>query len=125
MDKTIATAIVPLSIANAMSPSQPVNLYNSDVSHHMSPHCQDFVSFTEMKMTLNATNQQSFHAEGVGEMVIPVLNGNTMDTCIHLQDVLYTPEVSYNLISIGRIDDAGYKTTFSDKAERRSLICTG
>ncbi|PIL28794.1 transcription factor [Ganoderma sinense ZZ0214-1] len=114
IDVTTAAAVMPPSVANAASPSQPIDLYDSGASHHMSPHRQDFASLSETKMTLNAANQQTFRAEGVGEMVIPVPNGTTADTNIRLKDVLYTPEVGYNLISVGRIDDAGYSTTFSD-----------
>ncbi|PIL23016.1 hypothetical protein GSI_14323 [Ganoderma sinense ZZ0214-1] len=113
VDVTVAAAVLPSSAANTATPSQPVDLYDSGASHHMSPHRQDFASLQETKMTLNAANQQTFRAEGVGEMVIPVPNGTAADTRIRLKNVLYTPEVAYNLISVGRIDDAGFTTTFS------------
>ncbi|PIL34675.1 transcription factor [Ganoderma sinense ZZ0214-1] len=113
VDVTVSAAVQPSTDANAASPSQPTDLYDSGASHHMSPHRQDFTSLSEAKMMLNAANQQTFRAEGVGEMVIPVPNGTGADTRILLKDVLYTPDVAYNLISVGRIDDAGYTTTFS------------
>ena len=47
-------------------------------------------------------------------MVIPIPNGTAADSCICLKNVLFTPEVSYNLISVGRIDDAGFTATFTD-----------
>ena len=51
-------AVVPPSVANAAS----IDQYDSGMSHHMSTHRQEFVSFTETKMTLNAANQQPFYA---------------------------------------------------------------
>ncbi|KAJ7701303.1 hypothetical protein B0H14DRAFT_3650259 [Mycena olivaceomarginata] len=33
---------------------------------------------------------------------------------LHLTEVLYSPEIGYTLISIGRLDDAGVATTFSN-----------
>ncbi|PIL37456.1 transcription factor [Ganoderma sinense ZZ0214-1] len=109
-----AAAVLPENAANAATSSQPVDLYDSGASHHMSPHREDFASLSEAKMILNAANQQTFRAEGVGEMVIPVPNPPGPDTNIRLKDVLYTPDLRYNLISVGRIDDAGFQTTFAD-----------
>ena len=57
VDVTITAAVLPTSVANATTPSQPIDLYDSGASHHMSPHRQDFVSLLETKMTLNAANQ--------------------------------------------------------------------
>ena len=108
VDDTTAAAVLPDNIANAVTPSQPIDLYDSGASHHMSPHRQDFALLSEAKMILNAANQQTFRAEGVGEMVIPVPNPPGADTRICLKDVLYTPDLRYNLISIRRIDDAGF-----------------
>ena len=112
VDVTVA-AVFPSVVAAAATSSQPVDLYDSGASHHMSPHRQDFTSLSETRMTLNAANQQAFRAVGVGEMVIPVPNGPAEDTRIRLTNVLYAPDIGYNLISVGRIDDAGYTTTFS------------
>ena len=38
VDITITTAVLPTSIVNTMMPSQPLNLYDLGVSHHMLPH---------------------------------------------------------------------------------------
>ncbi|KAJ2959670.1 hypothetical protein NUW54_g14468 [Trametes sanguinea] len=80
----------------------------------MSPYREDFVKFTPTAdKPLNAANQQQFHAKGVGEMVIPVPNPPSDDSRIKLSGVLYTPSLGFNLISVGRIDDAGCTATFA------------
>lgn len=104
-DFVFAAPVLPSDVTAAATSSQPVDLYNSGASHHMSPHCQDFVSLSETRMT--------FRAEGVGEMVVSVPNGSAADTRIHLNNILYAPDVGYNLISVGHIDNPGYATTFA------------
>ena len=48
----------------------------------------------------------------MGEMVIDIPNGVDI-TKLRLTEVLYSPEVRYTLISIGKLDDNGYQVTFS------------
>lgn len=107
-----AAALVPDAATAAAN--QPVDLYDSGATHHMSPYRDDFTSFREMPAkSMSAANQQQFHATGVGEMIIPVPNPPQDATRIRLMDVLYTPALGFNLVSIGRIDDAGYTATFA------------
>ncbi|OJT06204.1 Retrovirus-related Pol polyprotein from transposon TNT 1-94, partial [Trametes pubescens] len=47
-------------------------------------------------------------------MIIPVPNAPAVDSRMTLTDVLYTPSLGFNLISVGRIDDAGCSATFAD-----------
>jgi len=63
--------------------------------------------------SLAAANKQSFEAVGVGEMVIEVPNGLDVSK-LRLTEVLYSPEVGYTLVSIGRLDQLGYTVTFTD-----------
>ncbi|GBE84202.1 hypothetical protein SCP_0601800 [Sparassis crispa] len=92
--------------------SYPTDLYDSGASHHMSPFREDFLTFHEtMPQPLNAANQQDFVATGVGDMIIAVPN-SPGPTKMKLTRVLYTPAIAFNLISIGRIDDAGCTVTF-------------
>jgi hypothetical protein len=45
-------------------------------------------------------------------VIIVIVPNEDSSTKIKLTKVLYTPDVSYVLVSVGRIDDAGYYTTF-------------
>ncbi|GBE79998.1 hypothetical protein SCP_0212000 [Sparassis crispa] len=65
-----------------------------------------------MLQLLNAANQQDFVATGIGDMIIAVPN-SPGPMKMKLTRVLYTPAITFNLISIGHIDDAGCTVTFS------------
>ena len=59
-----------------------------------------------------AANKQSFSAIGKGKMVINVPKG-IESSKLQLTEVLYSPEVGYTLILIGRLDEKGFSATFS------------
>ena len=60
---------------------------------------------------IGAMSQVTFSAIRAGDMIIRTLNGGEL-TKIKLHDVLYTPNLGCTLISIGKIDNAGYAVTF-------------
>jgi len=60
---------------------------------------------------LTAANQGSFTADGYGDVIISVPNGNRISK-IHLQNVLFTPAIGFFLISISQINDAGFSAMF-------------
>jgi len=91
---------------------QRCDLYDSGATHHMMPYRDEFTIFHQMPpKRLTAANQGSFTADGYGDVIISVPNGDRISK-IHLQNVLYTPAVGFSLISISRIDDAGFSATF-------------
>lgn len=109
-NSSTAAAVTALVAAE----STPVDLYDSGASHHMSPYRQDFLSFRETKpQTLNTANQQHFEALGVGDIIVSVPNDSAPSSQMRLTQVLYTPALGFNLVSISRIDDAGYSAMFS------------
>jgi hypothetical protein len=55
-------------------------------------------------------NKESFSTIGKGEVILDLPNG-VATSKLHLSEVLYSPEVGYTLISIGRLNDAGFSTT--------------
>ncbi|CAA7264972.1 unnamed protein product [Cyclocybe aegerita] len=73
----------------------------------------DFVNLTEIPpQTLRGANKNNFSATGVGELIIDVPSGVNMKQ-LHLTEVLYSPEVGYTLVSIGRLDEKGFSATFA------------
>jgi hypothetical protein len=89
-------------------------LYDSGCTRHISPYREDFESFTEIPpMSFSAANKQKFSALGRGEMVVNIPNGVEISQ-LRLTEVLYSPEVGYTLISIGRLDENGFSATFGD-----------
>ena len=55
-----------------------------------------------------------YPVKAVGNVSLKLNQGNT----IHLQDVLYVPDLKKNLVSISAMEDKGYKVTFSDGKAR-------
>jgi len=91
-----------------------IKLYNSGSTRHISPYRELFETLTDIPpKPFKAANQQSFNATGVGEMIIEVPNGADASQ-LRLTEVLFSPEVGYTLVSIGRLDEIGYSATFTD-----------
>ena len=55
-----------------------------------------------------------FEAIGKGNLTIIILNGLST-TRILLRDVLYAPKMGITLVSIGKLNVAGYTALFHDK----------
>ncbi|KAJ3737604.1 hypothetical protein DFJ43DRAFT_967599, partial [Lentinula guzmanii] len=53
-----------------------------------------------------------FDAVGTGSITVDVPNGVDA-TKLELTEVLYSPEVGYTLVSMGRLDDHGFSATFA------------
>ena len=111
--------IEPDDVANAaMDGASNANeicteLYDSGTTRHISPYQDLFDNYVEIPpKSLSAANKWKFTAIGKGDMVIKVPNGIDASK-LQLTEVLYSPEVSYTLVSIGRLDQCGYTTTFS------------
>ena len=110
--------IEPVDVANAaMDGASNANkicteLYNSGTTQHISLYRDLFDNYVEIPpKLLSAANKQKFAAIGKGDMVIEVPNG--IDVLkLQLTEVLYLPEVSYTLVSIGCLNQCGYTTTF-------------
>jgi hypothetical protein len=101
-----------LTHSDPVVPTKIIELYDSGMTHHLSPYRGLFSTFCNIPpKPINAANKQKFNAAGVGEMLIEVLNGMNMSK-MRLTKVLYSPEISFTLISIGCIDDAGYLLIF-------------
>jgi hypothetical protein len=89
-----------------------VEILDSGTTRHISPYSNDFDTLTDIPpKPLRAANQGSFSAVGMGELVIDVPNGVEASQ-LRLTEVLYSPEVGYTLVSIGRLDDMGFTSTF-------------
>ena len=61
--------------------------------------------------SFTTANKQNFQAVGAGDMVIEVPAGLNVSK-MTLNEVLYSLEICYTLISIGCLDDARFMTTF-------------
>ena len=55
-------------------------------------------------------DNSTYPIKGVGNVTLQLNQGNT----IHLQEVLYVPNLKKNLVSISAMEDKGYKVAFVD-----------
>ena len=105
-----------------------IEVYDSGCTKHITPYRNAITNFTKiLPKSFQAANKQSFKAIGTGKMTIDVPNGANISQ-LKLTNVLYSPEIGYALVSIGRLDDNGYAVSFSDgKCVIRDLngVCIG
>ena len=110
-DEAITHTFAAILLANIGSAFE-TELYNSGVSRHMSPYKHKFINFIPIqRKVLTAADGGHFEATGKGDMHIMMPNGKST-TRILLKDVLYAPKMGITLVSIGKIDSAGYAALF-------------
>ena len=89
-----------------------VELYDSGCMNHISPYRDKFEDFETIPPQLfRAANKQTFSTIGRGDMVIDIPNGDDSSQ-LRLKNVLYSPNVEYTLVSIGRLDEDGFTALF-------------
>jgi len=94
---------------------QRMVLFDSSASRHMSSYCDHFTNFKSIvPKAITAADKHTFEAIGKGDLTILIPNG-TSTTHILLRDVLYAPKMGITLVSIGKLDVAGYAALFRDK----------
>ena len=93
-------------------------IIDSGATAHMSFNKSVFSEFQEMSpFSVGMGDNSSVTAHGRGTTWISLLvNGHSV-RC-KLQNVLYVPELSYQLLSVGVMDDMGLETTFGDNVCR-------
>jgi len=88
-------------------------IYDSGCSKHLTPYRDALENFIEIPpKSFRAANKQNMTAVGMGEMTINVPDGADVSQ-LKLTEVLYSPEVGYTLVSVGRLDEKGFEVTFS------------
>ncbi len=87
-----------------------VELYDSGAMCHISPYRDDFRTYHALDtlLFLNAANGQQFPAVGTGSMVVNAPNSGGQSE-LTLENVLHAPSVGYTLVSLGALDDLGYR----------------
>ena len=110
-DEPTTHTFTAMTLADTGS-ARETELYDSGASRHMSPYKYKFFNFIAIqKRILTAADGGHFEAIGKGDMRISMPNGN-ISSKILLKDVLYAPKMGITLVSIGKIDLAGYAALF-------------
>ena len=91
-----------------------MELYDSGATQHISPYRNSFETYLDIALKpFTAANKQVFSATRMGDMIVEVPNGYDV-SCLCLTEVLFSREVDYTLMSIGRLDELGFLTTFTE-----------
>lgn len=61
---------------------------------------------------VSVANGQMIAASGKGSIVLQLLNGNGSCNNVHIDNVLYVPQIGGNLISVKKLAEKGIKVTF-------------
>ena len=87
-------------------------LIDSGASRHFTGYKEVLYNLVEKETNLEIIlgDDMKYPVKGVGNISLKLNQGNM----IHLQDVLYVPDLKKNLVSISAMEDKGYKVTFSD-----------
>jgi len=87
-------------------------LIDSGASRHFTDYKEALYTLIEKETNLEIVlgDNSKYPVKGVGNVTLQLNQGNT----IHLQDVLYLPDLKKNLVSISAMEDKGYKVAFSD-----------
>ena len=87
-------------------------IVDSGCSRHLTPFRSDLSNYVEIEpKAFRAANKREMKAVGMGTMTVSVPNGDGVSK-LKLNEVLYSPDVGYTLLSVGRLDKAGYTVTF-------------
>jgi transposase InsO family protein len=112
-DNPIAFTNYDCAALNSSTP-EAVIILDTGASSHMTPYrnlLENYQSFAEPRK-IRTADKGIFEAFGSGLLALQTrVNGKTFR--ITLKDTLYAPKIAFTLISIGRCDDAGYKTEFA------------
>ena len=99
-------------VAESIQSAGMAELYDSGCTNHISPYKSQFENFKPITPRhFRAANKQTFSTTGTGDLVVDVPNGDGV-TQLRLRDVLYSAEVGYTLVSVGRLDEAGFTVKF-------------
>ena len=102
-------------------------IYSGSTAHM----CSDrslFQSFKNYKRSIQVGNSEFLEASGIGEVdIIARVQGR--DTTITLKDVLFVPNILYNLVSASRCRKNGYKIVFENDKDGKTglgrIVCEG
>ena len=100
--------------SNKAKSSPCVEVYDSRCTRHITPYHDDVDNFIEISLkSFWAANKLDFTAVGMGEMTVDVPNGIDISQ-LRLTEVMYSPEVGYTLVFVGRLDENGFSVTFAN-----------
>ena len=104
-----------LLAGEGLNSRKETTLFDLGASHHMSSYRSQFLDYKPIvPKPITAADNHTFHAIRKGDLMISLPNGKGHSR-IRLRDVLYAPKMGIMLMSISKLDLAGYAALFHDK----------
>ncbi|KIO14720.1 hypothetical protein M404DRAFT_17580 [Pisolithus tinctorius Marx 270] len=100
-----------LLAGESLNSTEETILFDSGASCHMSYHSKFLDYKPIIHKPITTADNHTFHAIRKGNLGTPLPNG-TAQTHIQLKDMLYAPKMGIMLISISKLDVAGYAALF-------------
>eukprot|EP00253_Pinus_taeda_P028995 PITA_28995 len=104
-------------LISALSTTSPLDslgnwIIDGGASRHFTGYKEALTNLIEKETNLEIIlgDNSTYLVKGVGNVTLQLNQGNT----IHLQEVLYVPNLKKNLVSISEMEDKGYKVAFID-----------
>jgi len=100
-------------VAESVQTAGSAKLYDSGCTNHISPYQNQFKNYELIEpQHFRAANKQTFSTTRKEELIIDLPIGDGGITQLCLLNVLYSAEVGYTLVSVGKLNDAGFTATF-------------
>jgi hypothetical protein len=91
-----------------------IKVYDSGMTHHFSPYWQCFLNFKNFPPYLAAcAGGDNLLITRIGDLCIKILNGAS-ETSFLLDNVLYTPNLHFTIVSMPWLAAEGYKILFEN-----------
>ena len=84
---------------------------DSGASRVYSPDSSKFTNYKLIDHSITTADGQQLKAVGMGDLEIDMLNGSKTTTMM-FKNAIHAPQMAFTLISISRLDKAGYQVTF-------------
>ena len=83
---------------------------NSEASRVYSPDSSKFTNYKSIDCSITMADGQQLKAVGMGDLEIDMPNG-LKTTTMMFKNAIHAPQMAFTLISISRLDKAGYQVT--------------
>jgi gag-polypeptide of LTR copia-type/Pol polyprotein, beta-barrel domain/GAG-pre-integrase domain len=107
IEEIVAAAIAPSDEDH----SPRIEIFDTGATRHISPYKADFSSYTTLSPPVylkSADKNNSFPAIGMGTLIVKTsINGR--ESKLTLQNALHAPAVGFTLVSLGTLDEEGYR----------------
>ena len=108
-----ATKSTVLALTCSLKASAESWLVESDASRHMTRNKDILAYLKQVRFSsqVELGDDASYEIKGIGSVSFQLVSG----VVLHIENILYVPGLTKNLISVGVLEDKGHRVIFMDK----------